>query len=357
MKGIAHFLSGIAVATFIPDAAQQAADGSLVLALGGLFGLLPDTLDFRLARYFERFDDEIDPDPNAMRPQSIAERVASAMRSAFETGQSRTVMLHTVRLGADLWREYTLSFRPTTDEVVVRVGPIVSTAGVPLPGSTPVEPAEGRARVGVPMVLTYDEEIKINAFSGPSFRFERRRPATGAADRPSGQSGRGAGPIGGEDAIHVTFLPWHRRRTHSLVLAAAVGLGAGLLLGRTAGLVSGLAYATHIVEDQLGHMGSNLAWPFTRKRTAGLGWLHSGDGTPNFLTVWIAIALIIFNLDRFAALPRLPALPYLLTTVLLPLLALGGLYGRARRRAPATGPAVEALRQGEMLSETEEVEL
>jgi hypothetical protein len=104
-------------------------------------------------------------------------------------------------------------------------------------------------------------------------------------------------------------------------------------------------------------MGSNLFWPLTHKRTAGLGWLHSGDGPPNFLTVWTAVALILFNLDRFSALPRLPAIPYLLLTVLLPLLALGGLYGRARRRTPGTGPAVDALRQAEMLAETEEVEL
>jgi membrane-bound metal-dependent hydrolase YbcI (DUF457 family) len=332
VKGIAHFISGIAVATFIPDAVHQAATGSPILALGGLFGLLPDTLDFKLTRYFEVHQDEIDPDPHDIQPQAIAERIAGAMRAAFDSGEPKTIMLHTMRLGADLWREYSLRFSPRTGEVVVRVGPVVNTSQAPLPGSQPAENAEGRASVGVPVVHTYDAETKINIFSGPSFRFERQ---------------------GG--AVRVTFLPWHRRWTHSLTLAAAVGLAMGLLLGAAAGLVSGLGFATHVLEDQLGFMGSNLLWPLTRGRTAGLGLLRSGDGLPNFLTVWLAVALILFNLDRFSAAPRLSVVPYLLAAALLPLLALGTLYWWGQRRG--TRPPVEALRQGDILAEVEEVEL
>lgn len=343
MKGITHFISGIAVATFIPDAVHQAAAGSPILALGGLFGLLPDTLDFKFVRYLQRFDDEIDPAPLAPQPQAIAERVAGAMRAAFD-GRPHTIMLHTMRLGADLWREYSLRFSPETDEVVVRIGPVVNTSQAPFPGSEPTGnddlKAEGRASIGVPMVHTYDAEIKINIFSGPAFRFERHCP------EPA--EGRG-------DAVHVTFLPWHRRWTHSLTLAAALGVGMGLLLGPTAGLVSGLGFATHILQDQLGFMGSNLAWPFSQRRTTGLGLLRSGDGLPNFLTVWLALALIMFNLDRFSAAPRLPALPYLLVAVLLPLLVLGTLYGWGRHRE--VKPPIEALRQGDILTETEEIEL
>jgi len=332
MKGIVHFISGIAVATFVPDAVQQAADGSAVLILGGLFGLLPDTLDFKLVRYLERYDDEIDPDPHDLQPQAIAERVAGAMRAAFDSDRPRSIMLHTVRLGADLWREYSLRFCPETNEVLVRVGPVVNTSQLAFPGSQPEEDAEGRAPVGVPMVHTYDAENKINIFSGPAFRFERR-----------------------SDALHVTFLPWHRRWTHSLTLAAAVGLGMGLLLGPTAGWVSGLGFATHVLEDQLGFMGSNLWWPFTKARTTGLRLLRSGDGLPNFLSVWLAAALILFNLDRFSAAPRLEAMPYLLAFVLLPALVLGALYAWERRRGPRL--PLEALRQGDILAEVEEVEL
>jgi membrane-bound metal-dependent hydrolase YbcI (DUF457 family) len=332
VKGIAHFISGIAVATFIPGVVRQAADGSLLLALAGLFALLPDTLDFRFTRYLTPFDVEIDPHPDDLDPQAIADRVVSTMLSAFETGQPKTIQLHTLRLGPDLWRRYSLRFSPATNEVVVRVGPIVNTSGAPLPGSTPLENAAGRAAVGLPLPPTYDAEINIDVFSGPAFRFERY-----------------------SDNIRVIFLPWHRRWTHSLPLAAAIGLGIALILGPIAGLVCGLAFATHVLQDQLGHMGSNLSWPFTHRRSAGLGLLYSGDPLPNFLTVWTAIALILFNLDRFSTTPRLPTLPYLLGAVLLPLFILSTSHWRARRRA--THPPPEPLRQAEILAEAEEIEL
>jgi len=50
--------------------------------------------------HLERYDDEIDPDPHDLQPQAIAERVAGAMRAAFDSGRPRSIMLHTVRLGA-----------------------------------------------------------------------------------------------------------------------------------------------------------------------------------------------------------------------------------------------------------------
>ena len=61
MKGITHFVTGVAIATFFPEVVQQAAGGSLMPMLGGIGGILPDTLDFRFARYLERYDVEIDP--------------------------------------------------------------------------------------------------------------------------------------------------------------------------------------------------------------------------------------------------------------------------------------------------------
>lgn len=54
MKGIAHFITGVAIATFFPEVVQQAAGGSLLPMLGGIAGILPDTLDFKFARYLKR---------------------------------------------------------------------------------------------------------------------------------------------------------------------------------------------------------------------------------------------------------------------------------------------------------------
>ncbi len=88
---------------------------------------------------------------------------------------------------------------------------------------------------------------------------------------------------------------------------------------------------------------------------SGLRLVRSGDAIPNFLTVWLAIALILFNLDRFSASPRLDPVHYLPLVVGLPLVVLGGFYARSWRRARPRSR--EFLRQRDMVAETEEVEV
>jgi membrane-bound metal-dependent hydrolase YbcI (DUF457 family) len=337
VKGIAHFITGVALATCFPEVVRAGAQGSLLPVLGGVSGILPDTLDFKFARYFERYDEEIDPGPEP-DARDIAERVAGAMRRAYETGQPQNVMLHTIRLGADLWRQYAIRFDPEQGEVAVRIGPVVNTGQVPLPPSVPhkggEEEKEVRVEVGVPMARTYDAENKVDIFSGPSFKFERQG-----------------------DRLYVHFLDWHRRWSHSLMLAAALGLVGGLVFGKWGGLVIGLGFAGHILEDQLGFMGSNLLWPLTMKRSPGLKLIHSGDAIPNFLTVWTAVALILFNLDRFSAAPRLDPVMFLSAAVALPLAALGGIYFLQKARPRPGQVSLEAKRQADMIAEGEELEV
>ncbi len=339
MKGISHFITGIALATFFPEVVRAGAEGSLLPVLGGISGILPDTLDFKFARYFERYDEEIDPGPEP-DARDIAERVAGAMRRAYETEKPQNVMLHTIRLGADLWRQYAIRFDPEQGEVAVRIGPVVNTGQVPLSPSAPPKGGDGRrpegeearVAVGVPMAPTYDAENKIDIFSGPSFKFERQ-----------------------SDQLTIHFLDWHRRWSHSLLLAAALGLVGGLIFGKWGGLVIGLGLAGHILEDQLGFMGSNLFYPFTKRRTSGAQLLRSGDALPNFLTVWTSVALILFNLDRFSAQPRLHPGWFLGLAVVLPVIVLGGLYQWQRRHGELE--MNESLRQREILSEAEKVEV
>ncbi len=338
MKGISHFITGVALATFFPQVVERAAEGSLLPVLGGVAGILPDTLDFKFARYFERYDVEIDP---GLQPDAaeVADALVAAMRRAYEEGASQHVMAHTIRLGADLWREYTIRFDPEAGEVAVRIGPLVNTGQVPYPGTEPEEGAEARRRVGVPMVHTYSSEYKVNIFSGPSFRFVREG-----------------------DALHIHFLDWHRRWSHSLLLGllvgaifgGVVGLIWGWAVGQWAAIVSALGFIGHVLEDQAGYMGSNLFWPLTRKRVPGAGLIHSGEPIPNFLTVWTSLAVIVFNLDRFSARPRLEAGRYFLVWIVVPWLVLGG--GYLLRRLGVGGRVMrsrEAMRQGEIVAEAE----
>lgn len=337
MKGIAHFVTGVAVATFFPEIVYSASQHlSFGPVLGGLAGLLPDTLDFKFARYFQRLDDEIDPAEITSAsgqpdPQAIADRIAAAMARAGD--RAVRIQLHTVRLGADLWRRWTVAFDQDQSQVVVGIGPVVTTAGVPYAASEIPGPAVGRAPVGATILHTYDTDIEIDVFSGPSLTFER--PA-------------------GSDAIKVTFLPWHRAWSHSLFMVLSLGI-VGWLLAPVYGLVMAFAALAHVVQDQMGYMGCNLLFPLSAQRTRGLQWFRSGDAIPNLWAVWLGLAVILLNLDRFSPEPVIQVRPYLLGVIVLPsivfLIAYLGNRLRDHRRAPVVLEAVEAL------DETDQVDL
>jgi membrane-bound metal-dependent hydrolase YbcI (DUF457 family) len=320
MKGIAHMAVGVAVATFFPEVVQAAASqGAFGPVLGGVAGLLPDTLDFKVLRYLHRADVVLDPARLALPSgepdvQALAEGLAAAAGRAHETGEPVRVRLHTVQIGGDRWRRWRVRFDEGGRSVTVELGPVVTTGQVPVAGSVGRgEP--GRARVAVPVRGNYDQEIMVDIFSGPDVTF-----------RPRG------------DGVEADFLPWHRAWTHSLPAALLVGL-AGWLVAPVYGVVMAAALLAHVAVDQLGHMGSNLLAPLTRRRTRGLGLVHSGDALPNFLAVWVSAAVVVLNLDRFSGSPLLPVWPYLAATVGVPCLAAVGWQVWARGSGRGGAPA------------------
>jgi hypothetical protein len=344
MKGIAHFVTGLAVASFFPGVVHSSAHSlSFGPLLGGLAGLLPDTLDFKFLRYFDRVDDEIDPAKITSTaghpdPQAMAGRIAAAMDRAYERDIQLKVQLHTLRLGTDLWRQYRVTLDVANREVLVRIGPVVTTAQVPYPGSEIPGRMSGQAPVKARILHTYDEETTIDIFSGPSMAFER---------------------VG--DAVQVTFIPWHRVWSHSLLMVLFLA-ALGALVAPVYGLVMALAALAHVAMDQMGHMGSNIFFPLTRKRLQGLHWMRSGDAVPNFLTVWIGLAVLFLNFDRFSATPSISVWPYVAAVIVVPCLLFLGLGAWAclnsrrspehpQRLAPAIMAAVEAL------DETNEVDI
>ena len=333
MKGISHFLAGIAAATFVPGVVESAAQGSYLIVLGGFFGLLPDWLDFKFVRYFEHHVN-IDPDPGNLDPQIIASAVAAEIDRAAETGQSIRVQLHNIPLGPNRWRQYRIHFDSERSEVAVGIGPIVNSALAPLDESGQrVARVKTKARID----YTYDGDLTTDFFNGPSFAF-----------------------VPGAQAVEVQFLPWHRAWSHSFTLAAMLGLITGVLFGSIqAGLVAFLGLSAHVVEDQLGYLGSNLFWPITQGRSAGARLLHSGDAIPNFLAVWTALVLILFNLDRFSAPvqnrePLFDPPIYFTTMLIVPALILIGVYAREQRKYFMRR---EAAQQADIVAELKETEV
>lgn len=323
MKGIAHFASGLCVAAWVPGVVQDAAQGGLLIALGGACAMLPDMLDFRIERFIEHRHADIAPDAQSPDAQAIADALAAPMRAALADGQPRTLQLHPTRRGVIDWVLYSLRFDTANGDVVIRLAPNIANASQTL----------ARAHVGK-LDYTYDGEIHIEELGGPSLKFT----PVAASGTPN------------DKTLRIEFLPWHRRRTHSLLLAAGLGVLLGLSFGWMAGLVGGLGYAVHVLEDQLGYMGSNLWWPLTSDRMAGLKLLHASDAPANAATVWLALTLLLLSLDRARDLPLLPLAPYLLLVVGLPTVLL--ITAQARRVWRRHTPATSA--QGDILADVEE---
>jgi membrane-bound metal-dependent hydrolase YbcI (DUF457 family) len=287
----------LCIASCVPGVVADAAQGGLLIALGGAAAMLPDFLDFRFARFLERRDADIAPhgglDDAAVLAQALVDEITQAAQC-----RSRVVQLHPLRLGVDAWVTYSIAFAP---------GPDAATTTLTVIASTPN--GEQRAAQSAPRVLqAYDGVFEAGELGGPSLRL-----------LPDGQGG-----------VSIDFLPWHRTWSHSLVLAVALGALIALAGAPLAGAVAALGFAVHVLEDQLGYLGSNLFWPFTRARGGGLGLLHAGDTAPNMLTVWLSLAIIVLNLDRAAPFPALDPSAYVLFALILPTIALVVVHMRAR---------------------------
>jgi len=319
MRGLTHFILGAAVATFFASAMAGVQTGAcFVILVGAFFGLLPDTLDFKVMQYLETHHVEIDPHPSDTNPQEIADRLAGAINRAGELqpGQMVKVMLHTIRLDAGWWRWYSVYYNTRRREVAVQVGPKTNIVGTHfLPGSEPPrEKAFGAAKFQPPLVDPYGKPSAIAGFSGPSFGFLKRR----------------------DGAVEVVFLPWHRRSCHSLTAAAFFAL-LGYLLASALGsqiphvyaLAIFIPFSLHVLIDSYGHMGGNLFWPFTKQRTPGLGMLKAADPFWNFFAVYTAVMLMLWNVNEYNLnplhkVPGMPTLPvYFLGVVLLPWVVIG----------------------------------
>jgi hypothetical protein len=315
MKGFTHYILGLTAASCFPPAVRAAAEGNpFPMLAGGLFGILPDALDFKFARFFARHDVEIAPDPSAPDMQLVADGLAWAIRHCHKTGKTVRVRLRTIPLGADDWQAYSVRFG-SDGSVRTELGPVCTTGGRPL---RETEPDEGGATVPFNLAIGYEAEVKIDILDGPMLGF---------APLPDGR-------------VRIDFIPWHRAWSHSLVLAAAAGAALAPLAGPVTGAIAAAAWAAHVAADQLGFLGSALFYPFSRKRFTGLQLTRSMHATGNLTAVWLAGLLLFWNLARFGNPPVDVNGPRLL--IGLGLLPLGLLYllGHRTERAAKAGDKV-----------------
>ncbi len=290
MKNIAHFASGLVLASFVPGVLERASTGSLLIALGGACAMLPDVLDFRLLRYLLRIDASITPDPSKPDAQAIADQIAEQISLVVQDGRTRVVQINAARRTAGEWVSYTVAFDISLGDVIVTLD------------GNEAEPA--RAPAGI-LDDSFNELLRAEELGGCAIRVRAR-----------------------DQCAQMEFLPWHRQWTHSFLVAVALGLLLGWLIEPLAGLTGMLGYAVHILGDEGGHMGSNLFAPLTHRRTRGLRLYHSADAIPNLLVVWASLSLLLLNLDQAGQTPVINTGPYLVFVVSLPVLLLVGISVR-----------------------------
>ncbi|MDD5091951.1 MAG: metal-dependent hydrolase [Candidatus Wallbacteria bacterium] len=332
MKGITHFISGVAVASCFPEAVGSVftAKGFL-LPLGGAFGVMPDTLDFRLARYIWNYQHVVRINENDLNPRIPAEAVAAAIDEAAETGKSVTLRMDIIRLSSSYYRTYLVFVDEKKKEVTCLIGPLKTMGQVmeklehmpdvelvresiekhgvaatfqniykitPCLPETAPEKAFYTAKFKADVINTYYSETEVGIFSGPDFEFVPR-----------------------DGKVRMDFIPWHRRWSHSLTVGALMGPIGFALLADWSALFSGnfsgfftpgsiaaffiamLAFWTHILEDQTGFLGSNLFYPFTKDRSVGMKWTTAASPMSNIYTGWLAIAIIVWNLNSLSPEP------------------------------------------------------
>ncbi len=306
MKGIGHFLTGIAVASCFPEAMRMTLeDNSLILLMGGAFGLLPDTLDFRVGRYLWPKQHVVTPDLKRLDARPVAETVARAIDEAAETGKPTLVKLNTLKMSANYHRTYSIFVDQERKVVRARIGPLktmgqVMGGGGHLPRSLPQEHERGELQWESPykanMVNLYHAETSVGIFSGPDFAF--------VPDRGK---------------VRMDFIPWHRTWAHSPFVGLLCGLLAFLVYGLmgwsgtgdpsafvsttslTAFGVGTLAFWGHTFVDQFGVLGSVLFWPFSNRRSGGFGWTHAASVLGNITLNYCCMAIVFWNLIVYTA--------------------------------------------------------
>ena len=327
MKGITHFLTGVATASCFPLAIRTAfEEKSFLMLYGGFCGILPDTLDFKFARYFWEFDHIVSLTEENLDAKLAAETVARAIDEAAATGKPVRVKLNVMRISTNYYRTVAIQIDGERKEVTAHVGPLktmshvmargetlpsdaarfraiaekgpvavlgeIARGSACLPGTMPEPEIAHVAKFQADVNNTYYADSEIGIFSGPDWQFARQ------------EDGR----------VRIDFIPWHRHWSHSITLGLLLG-PLGFLIFGLSGWLSGLglvnpfsiaaafigplAFWSHVFVDQLGHLGSNLFPPWTHWRSLGLKWSTSSSAFGNQMVNYLSLMIILWNINAY----------------------------------------------------------
>lgn len=229
---------------------------------------------------------------DAPHPQLIASKIADAIDRAYEENRMIVTKIYNIRLPGDVYRRFLVHYDSPRRTIKVYMGPVVTTGGIPIRGTdTPEYRRLGEATTKHPFVKIYPRPTVIDAFSGPEIGYRR-------TTLPNGRQ-----------VVEEVFIPWHRGWTHSftggavaaLILAAIMFL-VGYSHWLELSIAAMLGWWMHVIEDQLGFMGSVLFPPIQKRRVPGLMIGPNHYTAMNFATAWLMLSLIIWNINRYTPL-------------------------------------------------------
>ena len=212
MKGIVHFLGGIAWTSMSSHAVKAAGEGNpFYFIVGGICGLLPDLLDFRINKFLSKSDIIAVPDPLNPDPDVISAAFDAAISKAMFTKKPVLLKLYTIRLASDRWRRYVIHFNTKEQRIEVEIGEVISTSRNVIDNSDKIKGRKAILRVPCDLRLDYFSEISVEALDGPQFIVSCE----------------------GNKGIRIGFIPWHRKWTHGIILSACLGCLGWVIYDRT----------------------------------------------------------------------------------------------------------------------------
>lgn len=290
----ARFAAGLAWASlWISSGATSALPAGLLLLLGGICALAPDSLDHWGVRLFQQIDIHVVSDPLQPMPGLVSEALAHAILVCRSEQRRIRVEIYPWD-EANRWVRQTIAFDNRSRRVTVAWNGDAAT--------TP---------------------FAASLASDHPFRMEIGEDSLTLDLRPRA-----------DGRIQITPTPWKQGWSHSLAAALGAGALAWCTAGSVAGMVCAGAWIIHSLIDHCGFAGVAWAFPRPRQHAAGLQWRQLRPSAGFHLgLIWLGGLVAVWNVTRAAhpGMFHVSVVPLILCAGITPLL-LWRRWGAARQR-------------------------